>query len=105
MINQNSNSSSNHQMLSKYDLNNHQQTKFFSNEIDAVIVKTVKEYMSKRVVHEKHENKNLLKFLQITCGIPDIRAISISKLETWLSNPKVREKASKVFNKIYMLCI
>lgn len=88
MTNQNSNSSSSHQNLYKYDhLNNQQQTKFFSHDMDSLIVETIKEQMSKRTMYE---NKNLLKLLQITCGIPEIRALSISKLEAWLANPKVR---------------
>ncbi len=71
----------------KYDfINSQQQTKFFSHDIDSLIVEAIKEQMSKRTMYE---NKNLLKLLQITCGIPEIRALSISKLEPWLANPKV----------------
>ncbi len=91
MINQNSNSSSSHQLF-RYDLNNQQQTKIFSNDMDTLIVETIKEQMSKRAMYE---NKNLLRLLQITCGIPEIRSISISKLESWLANPKVRFRKKK----------
>jgi hypothetical protein len=86
ITNQNSNSSSSHQLF-KYDfINSQQQTKFFSHDIDSLIVEAIKEQMSKRTMYE---NKYLLKLLQITCGIPEIRALSISKLEPWLANPKV----------------
>ncbi len=35
------------------------------------------------------DNKNFLKLLQSTCGFGEVRAISLSKLESWLINPKV----------------
>ena len=99
--NQNSNSSSNHQIF-KYDyINSQKQTKFFSLEIDLLIVETIKEQMSKRTMYE---NKNLLKLLQITCGIPEIRTLSISKLEPWLANPKLHIHAQDLLLAICVNC-
>jgi hypothetical protein len=38
------------------------------------------------------DNRNFLKLLQMTCGLGEIRAISLSKIELWLQNPKVKQK-------------
>ena len=51
ITNQNSNSSSSHQLF-KYDfINSQQQTKFFSHDIDSLIVEAIKEQIRKRTMY------------------------------------------------------
>ena len=78
------------------------------SDIESLLVDLIKNFMNanskgqatKRVIGQTSlgpttatfcliDNINFLKLLQNTCGFGEIRAIALSKLEIWLTNPKV----------------
>lgn len=78
------------------------------NEIEVLIVDLIKQFSNKqppsqRLIGQSNlqpasslgssmENKNFLKLLQNACGFSEVRALTTSKLDGWLANPKVTIK-------------
>jgi hypothetical protein len=61
----------------------------FNADVECLIIDMIKEQLNKRVIVE---NKNLIKLLQATSGFAEIRNFALSKMDAWLSNPKVRKQ-------------
>ncbi len=101
---QNSNSSSSYQqqLLTKANnLSKKDNLKKFQTDIEYVVTEYIKEQLQKRLIVE---NKNLIKLLQITCGFGAIRSFSLSKIETWLINPKLHVYAQDLLLAVCVNC-
>ena len=48
--------------------------------------------------------KNFIKFLASTAGLPEVRILAVSRLEIWLSNPKLSRPASDLLLSICINC-
>lgn len=70
------------------------------NEIEVLVVDIIRNYLSSKVqqgqrinsqasINNMADSRNFLKLLQSTSGFSEVRAIAISRLESWLANPKV----------------
>ena len=75
------------------------------NEIEVLVVDIIRNHISNKSQANQRNNsqassisgssssvvdsRNFLKLLQSTCGFGEVRAIATSRLEGWLSNPKV----------------
>jgi hypothetical protein len=82
-----SSSSNNHICQPKTDYASKQKKNIrFNVDAEYLIIDIIKDQLNKRAIVE---NKNLMKLLQATCGYAEIRNFALTKMDGWLTNPKV----------------
>lgn len=77
--------SSNHQVVTDY------------------VVETINEQLTRRSAPSEI-NRNLLKLLMSTVGIPQVRLLVVNKIEVWLQNPKLSRSAQDLLLAICCNC-
>jgi len=62
-------------------------------------------HMGSQNLSSPMDNRGFLKLLQNTCGIAEIRAIALNKIEFWLANPKIISLAQDLLLAICINCV
>lgn len=67
--------------------------------IEKYVIDTVKEQFNRRQ-QQDCSTRNFLKFLSSTCGIAEVRTLSVSRLELWIHNQKLMKPAQELLTHI-----
>ncbi|XP_058452924.1 integrator complex subunit 1 [Malaya genurostris] len=64
-------------------------------QIEKMVVDAAKDQLNRRQAPDC-STRNFLKFLSLACGIPEIRAVAIPRLELWIHNGKLMKPAQEL---------
>ncbi|XP_058814949.1 integrator complex subunit 1 [Topomyia yanbarensis] len=65
------------------------------DQIEKMVVDAAKDQLNRRQAPDC-STRNFLKFLSLACGIPEIRAVAIPRLELWIHNGKLMKPAQEL---------
>ncbi|XP_053696102.1 integrator complex subunit 1 [Sabethes cyaneus] len=64
-------------------------------QVEKIVVEAAKDQLNRRQAPDC-STRNFLKFLSLACGIPEIRAVAIPRLELWIHNGKLMKPAQEL---------
>lgn len=70
-------------------------------QVEKLVLDAVKEHLNRRQAPDC-STRNCLKFLSVTSGICDVRALAITRLELWIHNQKLMKHAQELLT--YICC-
>lgn len=70
-----------------------------AGNIEKLVIDTIKEQLNRRQAPDC-STRNFLRFLSSTCGISEVRALAVSRLELWIHNGKLMKPAQELLTYI-----